>query len=251
MLVKISAAIITFNEERNIARCLSGLQGIADEVVVVDSFSTDRTAEICQQYGVRFITNKFAGYIEQKNFAAAQCTHDIVISLDADEVPDNVMIESIRNVKQNWQGPAYSFNRLTNYCGKWIYHCGWYPDVKARLFDRRECVWGGVNPHDKLQVPGNRVQHLPGNILHYSYYTIDEHRNQTRRFTDIAAAELFKKGVRPTFIKQYLSPVAKFLKDYLLNLGVLDGYYGLMICRISAFATWLKYNKLKRHYSHK
>jgi glycosyltransferase involved in cell wall biosynthesis len=249
-MAAISAVIITYNEERNIARCLSSLEGVADEIVVVDSFSADRTAGIAKEFNARVITHAFEGYIEQKNYACGQATHDYVLSLDADEALDEVLKQSILRIKDHPQATAYAFNRLTSYCGKWIYHCGWYPDRKLRLFDRRACRWGGVNPHDKLEFTGGhgKTVHLEGNILHYSYYTVAEHHAQTDRFTTIAARALYEKGVRPGIVKLYLSPVAKFLKDYFINLGFLDGYYGFTICRISARATYMKYTKLKRLY---
>ncbi len=243
---KLSAVIITYNEERNIGRCIDSLIGVADEVIVVDSFSNDRTAAIAAEKGATVIERAFAGYIEQKNFAITVANYDRILSLDADEAMDSTMREAVLAVKDNWTQDAYSFNRLTNYCGKWIFHCGWYPDKKLRLFNRNKCEWKGVNPHDKLEFisgPDNS-RHLAGNILHYSYYTVEEHRRQTERFTTIAAKALFQKGKKNSIIKRYLNPIAKFLKDYLFNLGFLDGKYGWTICTISAYATYLKYHKL-------
>ncbi|MES2627749.1 MAG: glycosyltransferase family 2 protein [Bacteroidota bacterium] len=245
-MIKLSAVIITYNEERNIGRCIDSLNGIADEVFILDSFSNDRTVEIAKAKGARVAEHAFAGYIEQKNLATQLAEFDHILSLDADEALDDAMRQSVLAAKQHWAADAYSFNRLTNYCGKWIRHCGWYPDRKLRLFDRRKCSWKGVNPHDRLEFDsaGSLSTHLDGDILHYSYYTIDEHRRQTERFTTIAARALFKKGKKDSVIKRFLSPVAKFLKDYIFNLGFLDGYYGWTICRISAYATYLKYHKL-------
>jgi len=142
--VKISAVIITFNEEKNIGRCLDSLQKVADEIVVVDSCSNDKTCEICEKYGVRFIQNRFKGHIEQKNFAMQQAEYDWVLSLDADEVLSLELTDSILKVKKDWVIDGYAFNRLTNYCGTWIRHCGWYPDTKLRLWDKRRGRWGGV-----------------------------------------------------------------------------------------------------------
>ncbi len=243
---KLSAVIITYNEERNIARCLESLAGVADEVIVVDSFSNDQTAAIVKQHGATLIEHAFGGYIEQKNYAVTRASFDCILSLDADEALDSEMKESVLQIKENWTKAGYSFNRLTNYCGKWIYHCGWYPDKKLRLFDRTKCSWKGVNPHDRLEFNDTTASstHLKGNILHYSYYTIEEHHRQTERFTTIAAKALFKQGKKDSFIKQYLSPLTKFVKDYIFNLGFLDGYYGWTICKISAGATYLKYKKL-------
>ncbi|MDD3742790.1 MAG: hypothetical protein PHX54_04105, partial [Lentimicrobiaceae bacterium] len=155
--------------------------------------------------------------------------------------------ESILKVKENWQYDGYYMNRLTNYCGKWIYHCGWYPDKKLRLWDSRKGRWGGVNPHDKYElITGNqKTGYLSGNILHYSYYTLDDHYRQVHYFTDVLAKSQFKQGKRAGFITLYLSPVIKFLRDYILKLGVLDGAAGFTISRVSAYATFLKYKKIR------
>lgn len=153
--VKLSGVIITYNEERNIERCLESLKGICDEIIVVDSISTDRTKEICLAYGVRFVENPFPGHIEQKNFAMEQASHNYVLSLDADEALSEELRKSIMVIKQNWTSEAYRFNRFTNYCGQWIKHSGWYPDTKTRIWDRRKGKWGGTNPHDSVLLEAN------------------------------------------------------------------------------------------------
>ena len=138
MEVQISAVIITFNEEKNIERCLQSLQGIVDEIVVVDSFSKDQTKSICEKYNVKFVEHAFEGHIEQKNYAITQASYPYVLSLDADEALDETLKSSILKVKKNWTHDGYSMNRLTNYCGSWIKHCGWYQDTKLRLWDARK-----------------------------------------------------------------------------------------------------------------
>ena len=247
---KISVVIITFNEEKNIERCLNSLSGIADDIVIIDSFSTDRTEEICKEKGVRFIQHKFEGHIEQKNWAITQAKYPHILSLDADEALDEALKKSITEVKNNWQYDGYYINRLTNYCGKWIHHCGWYPDKKLRLWDSRKGKWGGTNPHDKYELAerDKNSSSLKGNILHYSYYTIEGHINQTEKFSTIAANALFAKGKKTNLIKLYFSPVVKFIQSYLFQLGILDGYYGFVICKISARSTYLKYSKLAKLY---
>jgi len=248
---KLSVVIITFNEEKNIARCLESVKEIADDVVVIDSFSTDRTEELCKAKGVRFIQHKFEGHIEQKNWAITQAHYPYILSLDADEALNDTLKKSVLEIKNNWQYDGYYMNRLTNYCGKWIYHCGWYPDKKLRLWDSRKGKWGGTNPHDKYElINGDKnTGYLKGDILHYSYYTIDGHRKQTNSFSTISANALFAQGKKATLIKLYISPVVKFIQSYLLQLGILDGYYGFTICKISAHATYLKYFKLKQLYN--
>lgn len=244
-MVKLSVVIITFNEEQNIGRCLASITGIADEVVVVDSGSTDRTEEICENAGAKFYKHPFEGYIQQKNYALGLTTCDYVLSLDADEALSPELRESIFRVKNNWTSDAYSFNRLTNYCGKWIYHCGWYPDVKLRLFKKGMGKWGGTNPHDKFILSDEkRPRKLKGDLFHYSYYTIREHLQQVNNFTEIDSAALYESGKRTSLLMIALNPPIRFIRDYFFRLGILDGYYGYVICRISSHATFIKYVKL-------
>jgi glycosyltransferase involved in cell wall biosynthesis len=249
-VIKLSVVIITYNEEKNIGRCLDSVQGIADEIVVVDSFSIDKTEEICKSKGVRFFQHKFDGHIEQKNYAVTLSSFPYILSIDADEALDDTLKKSILEVKENWSYDGYEMNRLTNYCGTWIKHCGWYPDRKLRLFDKSKGKWGGTNPHDKYEMQGgSKLGHLKGDMLHYSYYTIDDHYRQIQYFTDISSKELFRKGKRASFFKIYFSPMVKFVSDYILHLGFLDGGAGWTVCTMSAWATYTKYNKLRELYS--
>jgi len=246
MKVQISAVIITFNEERNIARCIDSLKDIADEILVLDSFSTDRTKAICTEKKVRFMEHAFDGYIEQKNRASNLALHPYILSLDADEALSPALAESILKTRENWKCDAYTMNRLTNYCGTWIHHCSWYPDTKLRLFDKRKGAWGGVNPHDKFEMqPGATTCFLNGDILHYSYYDVEQHYRQADKFSTISANILYEKGKRASLLQLIISPAIKFIRDYFINLGFLDGAAGFTVCRISAYATWQKYKKLR------
>jgi glycosyltransferase involved in cell wall biosynthesis len=242
---KLSVIIITLNEERNIARCLESIKEVADEVVVVDSFSTDRTKEICLSYGVKFFENKWQGYAAQKNFAQQQTTHDYILSLDADEALSKELAESIKKTKGYSEVNFYMFKRITNYCGKWIHYCGWYPDKKLRLYDKNISRWEG-NIHELLIYPlSKKTFMLKGDCLHYSFYSISEHIKQSDNFTTLGAREAFEKGRRSNIFMILFAPVFKFLQSYFLLLGFLDGYYGFLVCRISAHATFLKYVKLR------
>ncbi|MFM8243915.1 MAG: glycosyltransferase family 2 protein, partial [Crocinitomicaceae bacterium] len=233
---KLSAVIITFNEERNIGRCIESLQEIADEIVVVDSFSTDKTIELCESRGVKVIQNKFEGHIQQKNFALQQAKNDWVISLDADEAVTEELKESILEVLKNPTEKGYKFNRLTNYCGKWVRFCGWYPDTKLRLVNRNFAIWQGVNPHDKLELRnGLREGFLKGDLLHYSYYTKEDHYKQIEYFGKIAAKEAFKNGKQINPFLLVVKVSAQFVKSYILKLGILDGITGLKISYRSAY----------------
>jgi glycosyltransferase involved in cell wall biosynthesis len=241
---QLSVSIIAFNEELNIARCIESVLAVADEIIIVDSFSTDQTLEICTRYPVKIIQNHFGGYIEQKNFALSCCNFPYILSLDADEALSPELIGSINKVKQQPDKDGYTMNRLTNYCGKWIHHCGWYPDKKLRLFNKKGS-WGGTNPHDKLVLPaGSKVTHLKGDILHYSYYTMNDHMDQIKKFTEIGAVEAYKNGGRSSIFKIIYKPALKFFRDYFLKLGFMDGIYGFIICKNSSFATYLKYVRL-------
>jgi glycosyltransferase involved in cell wall biosynthesis len=244
-MIRLSCAIITYNEERNIARCLDSLAGIADEIVVVDSGSTDKTEDICKKYGVKFVYHPFEGHIEQKNFAITQCTSDFILSLDADEALSEELKKSIIAVKNNWEKDGYTFNRLTNYCGKWVHHCGWYPDTKLRLFKKGKGKWGGSNPHDRYELNDKgKTEKIKGDLLHYSYYTIKDHLTQINKFSGIAAKVAFEEGKRSSIILMLVKPGFKFFRDYILKLGILDGSTGFIICRMSMFASFSKYAKL-------
>lgn len=251
--VKISVTIITYNEERNIERCIHSVKELADDIVVVDSFSTDKTKEICQKLGVRFIEHTFEGHVQQKNFALSQANYDHVLSLDADEALSAELYESIISIKENWKYDAYRFNRLTNYCGQWIRHCGWYPDAKLRLWDRRKGNWGGTNPHDSVKMESEvSAQKLKGDLLHYSYYTLEQHLQQINSFTTIAATIYHNKGKRVIpIVHLYFYPVLVFFSRYVLKFGFLDGTMGLMICKSAAYYKFLKYAKLRLLYNSK
>lgn len=247
MKVKLSAVIITFNEEKNIERCLDSLTGIVDEIVVVDSFSTDKTKELCESKGASFITHKFEGHIEQKNWAITQASHKYVLSLDADEALSEKLKQSILEAKNDWKQDGYSFNRLTNYCGKWIKHGHWYPDVKLRLWDSTKGNWGGKNPHDTYILNEDSTnKHLKGDLLHYSYYTIDEHWAQAEKFSSIAANAYHQENKTSSWFKIILSPISRFVSSYFFNLGFLDGKYGWTIAKITYWETRQKYLKLRK-----
>ncbi|MBK8581895.1 MAG: glycosyltransferase family 2 protein [Flavobacteriales bacterium] len=246
--MELSVVIITFNEERNIARCLTSIKEIADDIVVVDSFSTDTTEKIVREHGARFVQHAFAGHIEQKNWAITQAQFPWVLSLDADEALDATLLNAIKEVKAGKAvADGFTMARLTNYCGTWVKHGGWYPDIKLRLWDSRKGRWGGTNPHDRYELePGSRVEKLQGDLLHYSYNSVADHLRQVNYFTDISSRALYAQGKRASWTKLLVSPVAKFIGDYIFRGGFLDGYHGFVIARISAQATFLKYAKLKQ-----
>lgn len=242
---KISAVIITFNEAQNITRCIKSLLDIADEIVVIDSGSEDDTVALAKDLGAKVVTHPFEGHIQQKNFAITQTQHDWILSLDADEALSETLKTSISALKNELKYDGYEFNRLTNYCGKWIKHCGWYPDKKLRLFKKGKGQWGGKNPHDKYILDDAKsVEYLKGDLLHYTFYTTNEHKAQITKFTDIAAQSLFELGKQSNWFKIVGKAIFKFIRNYFLKLGFLDGVTGFHICRLSAYATYLRYYKL-------
>ncbi len=247
-MIQLSAAIIVFNEERNIGRCLESLQGIADEIIMVDSNSTDKTIEIAKKYDVKIYQQEFLGYAEQKNYANSLCTFNHIISLDADEVVSENLKQEILSIKNNFEADAYELNRLTNYAGKWVHHCGWYPDRKIRIFKKEIAHWAGPRLHETLEVKSTNVKKLNSDLLHYSFHSEEDHLKQIEKFTNISSKELFDKGKRANFYYLYIKPIIRFITDYLLKLGVLDGATGYTVCKNSAYAAYLKYSKLKKHW---
>ncbi len=245
----ISAVILTFNEERNIERCLRSVKDVADEIVVIDSFSNDNTENICKKYNVKFIQHTFKGHIEQKNWGITQASYPHILSLDADEALSDELKKSILSVKENWKYDSYYFNRLTNYCGKWIKHTSWYPARKLRLWDSRKGEWGGINPHDKFIMEKKTSQKfLKGDLLHYSYYSINEHITQINKFTDIVSRAYYEKGLKAGYSTIVMHALWRGFRDYFIRLGFLDGFYGFVVSFNSAYETYLKYVKLRDLY---
>ncbi|MBN2890744.1 MAG: glycosyltransferase family 2 protein [Bacteroidales bacterium] len=243
---KISAIIISYNEEKNIERCLESIIDVADEIIVLDSFSTDKTEEICRKHNVRFEQHIFDGHIEQKNRVMNMASNDYVLSLDADEFLSNELKNSILKAKENLSFDAYSFNRLNFFCGKEIKHGGWYPDKKIRLWNKNKGKWGGKNPHDKVIFNKDAIRtHLKGDLKHFSFHSIKQHVDQINKFSSIKAENDFKAKKRGSFFKIIFKPNFKFFKIYFLKLGFLDGFYGLVIALNSAHSEFLRQVKLK------
>lgn len=243
----LSVIIITFNEELNIARCIHSVKMLADEIIVVDSCSTDRTVEIARSLGATIYQEKFRGYIGQKNLAMQFASHNYILSLDADEELDEQLALSILHEKKSLLHRAYSMNRCTNYCGRYIRHGLWYPDKKIRLFDRRIAKWGGLNPHDKIMVQDDfPVHHLKGDILHYSFNTVDDHIWQNNRLSSIAATSLYNNGTRSSWYKILAHPAWTFINGYFFRLGFLEGKDGFTIAINTSHQVFLKYSKLHK-----
>ena len=245
--MKISSTIITLNEERNIERCILSLQKVSDEIIVLDSFSTDQTEEICRRLNVRFVQRKWAGYSESKNYLNSLAEFDYVLSIDADEELDTTLEASILAIKNEKNPQLYTVNRLTNYCGKWIKHSGWYPDVKLRLFPKEGCKWEGEFVHEELSYP-KKLEILPlqGHLNHFSYYDYVDHRQRADKYSTLTAQKMNKAGKKASVLKPYLSGFARFVGMYLIKLGFLDGWQGFKIAQISAQSNVFKYKELRR-----
>ena len=242
--MKISAAIITYNEERNIARVLESLR-CCDEIVVVDSGSTDRTVELATKLGARVLESVWRGFAGQKNYASEHCENDWILSLDADEALSEALEGEIWQIKKN--GPeydAYTMPRMAQYLGRWILHSGWYPDRKVRLFDRRQARWMGDFVHESVIVDG-RIGHLKSNILHFTCSSLSEHLKTMDRYTTLAAEQLVEQKKAIGWKHLALDPPWTFFQSYILKRGFLDGVEGLAIAYMAALYNFLKYAKAK------
>lgn len=240
--MSLSVVIITFNEEQNIERCIKSVLPVADEVIIVDSFSSDRTAEIAQQYDVVFIQQEFLGYGLQKQFATNQATYDYVLSLDADEELSTQLQQSVLNEKTNWRAPYYSFNRRNFYCGQPINHSGWYPDTQVRLFNRKEINWNSNAVHESIDdLSKDQLIHLAGDLNHYTCTDVTQHERKEEKYARINSEVLKKKGKKIPFFLPYIKGGFRFFKTYILKLGFLDGAYGFKISKTLAKSSYLKY----------
>jgi len=242
---KITAVIITFNEEKKIAACLASLQGVADEILVLDSFSTDKTPDICRQFGVKFYQQAWAGYGQQKNDAAARAANDYILSLDADECLSSELQKSLLELKKSALKGVYRMNRLNNFYGYNLHHGNAYPDAASRLYNRREVKWSLRKVHELLDVPaGIRVTHLKGDILHKSKDSIQDHIAGINKYSTLSAEVYLEQGKKGALLKLLFSPAFTFIKAYIFRLGFLDGYAGFIMAKINAQEVFLKYSKL-------
>lgn len=245
---RFTATLITRNEEQNLPRALASL-GMADEVLVVDCGSADRTCEIARQQGARVVERAWTDYSDQKNFAAAQAAHDWIFSLDADEELSPALQEELRGWKE--QAPsavasavAYAMPRRAQYLGRWIRHSGWYPDPKIRLYRRDRARFAG-RLHESLEVYGE-VGRFQGEIHHYTFATVQDHLARVDAYTTIAAEELRANGRRHWLLPLLAAPPCTFLRTYLFQQGFRDGYAGYQIAAVAAYYVFLKYAKLRR-----
>ncbi len=242
-MIKISAAIITFNEEKNIKRCIDSLD-FCDEIIVVDSLSSDNTCKIAKELGAKVIDQKFLGHIDQKQLAVDYCSNNWVLSLDADEEVSEELKKTILSLLQNdFKYDAFSMNRISFHLGRWIKHGGWYPDRKIRLFNKTKAKWGGYNPHDKVIVNGT-VGYISGDLKHYVFTDLRQNIDANNSYSSIMANDLYRNGKKFSYIKLFLKPLGKFLETYIYKRGFLDGMPGFIIAVGAAYSMFLKFSKL-------
>ena len=240
----VSAIVVCFNEEERIGDCLESLRW-CDEIVVVDSFSTDRTPEICRGYTDRFIQREWAGYRDQKAFAHSQATKDWVFLVDSDERVTAELRNEVEDalVQDNGRYAGYAVPRLVHYLDRWWRRGGWYPDYDVRLFRRERATWGGSEPHEKILVYG-AVRRLRNPLHHYSYRNIEDHLQRINRFTSISSRESKKQGGRWRLSDALLRPAARFFRSYVLKRGFMEGFAGFYVAVTAAVYVFLKYAKL-------
>lgn len=242
----IAVVVITLNEERNIGRCLTSVKTIADEIIVLDAFSTDNTEKIVREHGARFEQRAWEGYSATKNYLNSLVSCDYILSLDADEALSTELIEEILQAKQNGLIGTYNVNRLTNYCGKWIYHSGWFPDIKPRLFPKEGSYWDGAYVHEVLISPPGPEHTFKAVVEHYSYYSYTDHRQRADKYSVLTAQKFFAAGKKVGPMKPYISAIGRFIAMYFIKKGFLDGRMGFKIAQISAQSNVVKYRELRR-----
>jgi len=245
IMQKISATIITFNEEKKIATCLASLQGVADEIIVMDSFSTDATVNICRQFGAKVYQQAWSGYGQQKNDAAAKASFDFILSIDADEALSKLLQHTISEVKKAGLIGVYKMNRLNNFYGYDLHHGNVYPDTMKRIYNRQQVKWSLRLVHETLDIPsGTVITHLKGDLLHKSKDSIEDHISGINRYAALSAKVYYENGKKSAAFKMVFSPVFTFLKAYIFKKGFLDGYPGFIMAKINAQEVFLKYSKL-------
>ena len=242
----LSAVVITHNQAQKIGRTLTALAAVTDDIVVVDSFSTDQTANIARQHGARVFSRAWPGYSEQKNFGNEQALHDWIISVDDDEVLSDELINSIKKtfeIKPDCE--AFGLKFRTVFCGKLIRYGGWNPESHVRIFDKRQISWNTDAVHEGLTLqPKHKIGQLDGYVFHYTVDNLPQFYEKTERYSTLFAEKAKRLGKKSGWVKQYLSPMVRFLREYVFKLGFLDGRYGFIIAKENARYTYLKYRKL-------
>jgi len=243
--VKISAVLITYNEEANIEAALRSLDGVVSEIIVVDSLSTDATFKIARRFTSKVYQRKWTNYSEQKNYANGLAENPWILSLDADERLSPELREEILALASGEPVcDAYAMPRRVFYLGRWIKHSGWYPDRKLRLFRKNRARWVGDYVHEDLVVEGE-VRKLDGDILHFTYRNIADHLARINVFTDLGAQKLYAQRKKCRLRHLLFVPIGRFIKSYILRAGFLDGFAGLVIAYLNGYGIFVRYAKLR------
>ena len=245
-MAKISACIISYNEEKKIEDCLKSLLPVADEIIIVDSLSSDDTLKIAEKYTDKIFQQEFLGHIEQKNLAVEKASNDWIISLDCDERLTEELQQSILAIKgqlDDNDADAYCMARKTFYIYRWLNHC-WYPDIKTRLFNKNTAHWGGTNPHDRVITNGDNIIKLDGDIQHYSFDSLSAHIQTIDRFTEIGADEIIRKNKHVSIVSPFTHAFWTFMKIYFIKRGFLDGFAGILVAVLSGTHAFVKYSKV-------
>ena len=240
---KISTFIVCMNEEEQIERALKSVSW-CDEIIVVDSGSTDNTLELAKKYTDKVIHNDWQGFVEQKRFALGHCSHEWILNIDADEeVSEELKNEIQELLKSNPSANGYEINRVVNFMGKWWRKGGWYPEYRLRLCKKSETTWGGENPHEKALVSG-KIKKLKGELFHYTYNNFHDQINTLNKHSSDSAVAMAKRGKKASLIKIFGNPILRFVKFYFFKKGFLEGFTGFIVSILEAYYVYLKYIKL-------
>lgn len=246
-LAKISVVILTFNEEKNIERAILSAQQISDDIIVLDSFSTDNTKDICLKHKVNFIQHKWLGYGLQRNFAVEQAKYNWIFCLDADEEITKALANEIKTLHFDHKNEVFYIKRLNNYSGKWIKHGLWGRDKVLRIYNKETTKWDNKAVHENLKLnTSHQVNYLKNKLLHYSYANELELKQKTEKYAKLAAQNLLSKDKQANFFDVMCRPLFKFVINYIFRLGFLDGIAGFIIAKYQLKETQLKYKFLKK-----
>jgi glycosyltransferase involved in cell wall biosynthesis len=247
MPVSISAVVISYNQAHKIGRTLAALRTLTEDVIVIDSLSTDDTTAVAQAHGARVIEQAWLGYSAQKNLGNAHAKHNWIISIDDDEVVSEELVQSIKKAFETTPAcDAFELPFRTIFCGQLIKYGGWNPESHVRIFDKQKISWNTDAVHEGLTLqPHHRVQRLRGYVYHYTVDTLEQFYEKTERYSRLFAEKAAKMGKKASWTKQYFSPLVRFVREYFLKLGFLDGRYGFIIAKENARYTYLKYRKIE------
>jgi glycosyltransferase involved in cell wall biosynthesis len=239
---KVSAVIITKNNEQTIQDCLTSILW-ADEIVIVDSGSTDKTIEICKSFNCKIVSTPWLGFGKTKQLAVNNASNEWIFSIDSDEVCSPALRDKIMSVLENSEYDGYTIKRTTFYLGKPIKYCGWQRDFPLRLFNKEKGTFNERPIHEYVELNGS-IGRINSILYHYSFPTLSSHFQKMDSYTDLSAEEAYSEGKKSSIVAAVLNGVFKFIKMYFLKLGLLDGTAGFVLCKNSAFGVYLKHLKI-------